>query len=211
MSSYSSTTQARPSGTFRDAGLHRPVRVLIVDDHPAIRAGLEGVLAPEPDLVAVGMAANVRAGLAEAQRMSPQIAIVGDHLPGRDGLSLTLALKRLREPPAVLIYSAFADARLTVGATIAGAEGVIKKSSRPDELCTALRAIANGLQVMPGAPSEMAAIAARLDPEDLPILGMLTNGVPPVEVAEVLGITEEWLYARRWAILRRIAALPRAR
>jgi DNA-binding NarL/FixJ family response regulator len=193
-------------GSRESGRLSRPARVLIVDDHPGVRAGLEGVLLDQADLVVVGMAANANDALAEAERLSPRVAIVDYHLPGRDGLSLTRQLKRLHEPPAVLIYSAFADARLTLGALVAGADGVTKKSSRADELCAALRAVANGLRVMPRVPSEMTAIAAHVDAEDLPILGMLMNGVPPVEVAEVLGLTEEWLDIRRWAILERIGA-----
>jgi hypothetical protein len=54
-------------------------------------------------------------------------------------------------------------------------------------------------------PSEMiSAIAAQLRPEDLPILGMLMNGVAPAEVAETLDITEQWLVIRRWAIVMRV-------
>jgi DNA-binding NarL/FixJ family response regulator len=206
MSREPMTTPEQLRGSRQNGRPERPIRVLIVDDHPAIRTGLEGVIAVEADLVPVGMAANARGALAEAGRLAPDVAIVDYHLPGRDGLSLTLQLKRLHKPPAVLIYSAFADARLTVGAIVAGADGVVKKSSRPEDLRSALRSIASGELVMPRVPAETMAIAARVGPDDLPILGMLMNGVPPHEVAEVLGMTEEWLDIRRWAILERIAA-----
>lgn len=209
MSPYPATTLEHRHGPHEDRRLDDPVRVLIIDDHPAICAGLEGVLALEPDLVAVGSAANAREGLAQAQLLSPQAAIVDYHLPGRDGLSLTLQLKRLDQPPAVVIYSAFADARLAIGALVAGADGVVEKSSRPDELCAALRTVTGGRLMIPSVPSEMTTIAAGVDPDDLPILGMLMNGVAPGEVAEVLGITEEWLDMRRWAILQRITASAR--
>lgn len=203
------TTTSQQLSDSHQGHLNRPVRVLIVDDHPAIRAGLNGVVGAEPDLVVVGTAANAREALAEAEHLAPQVAIVDYHLPGRDGLSLTLQLKRLQKPLAVVIYSAFADARLTIGAIVAGADGVVKKSSRPDVLCAALRTAAGGRRVMPSVPSEMTTIAARVDADDLPILGMLMNGVAPGEVAEVLGITAEWLDMRRWAILERIAAPAR--
>jgi DNA-binding NarL/FixJ family response regulator len=191
-------------GVDRDA-CDRPVRVLIVDDHPAVRTGVAGVLAAEADLDPVAMVATAREAAAEARRLSPGVAIVDYRLPGRDGLSLTIELKRLPHPPGVLIYSAFADARLAVGAIVAGADSIVKKSSTGDELCAAVRSVARGVRARPEVPPEtMTAIAAQLQPEDLSILGMLTNGVRPGEVAEALGMTDEWLAIRRWAILKRV-------
>jgi two-component system, NarL family, response regulator DevR len=186
-----------------------PVSVLIVDDHPAVRAGIERVLADEADIAPVAMVATARAALAEAQRLSPRVAIVDYHLPDRDGLSLTRQLKALPHPPAVLIYSAFADARITVGAVLAGADGVANKTCRADELCTAVRTIANGSSSLPVVPTDMmSAIASELEHEDLPILAMLMNSVPPAELADALNITTDWLEMRRWAILQRVAERP---
>jgi DNA-binding NarL/FixJ family response regulator len=186
-----------------------PVSVLIVDDHPAVRAGVERVLATEPDIAPVTTVATARGALAEAQRLSPRIAIVDYHLPDRDGLSLTRQLKALPHPPAVLIYSAFADARLTIGAIVAGADGVADKNCPADELCTAVRRIANGCSSLPVVPPEMMrAIASELEPEDLPILAMLVSRTPPAEIAGALNITTQWLETRRWAILQRVAERP---
>jgi two-component system, NarL family, response regulator DevR len=144
-----------PGGRAGGDSLDRPVRVLIVDDHSAVRAGVAGVLAAEADLDPVAVVATPRDAAAEARRLSPEVAIVDYHLPGRDGLSLTIELKRLPHPPAVLIYSAFADARLAVGAIVAGADGIVKKSSTGQELCAAVRSAARGLRATPDVPSEM--------------------------------------------------------
>jgi len=54
----------------------------------------------------------------------------------------------------------------------------------------------------------MSAIASELEHEDLPILAMLMNGVPPAELADALNITTDWLEMRRWAILHRVAERP---
>jgi FixJ family two-component response regulator len=53
-------------------------------------------------------------------------------------------------------------------------------------------------------PKALKAIASRLDPRDTPILAMLVHGTPAPEIADVLGITEQWLHTRRWAILKRL-------
>lgn len=209
MSTQSPTTQTQLYDR-RDGGSGQPIRVLIIDDHPAIRAGVAGVLAAEPDIEPVAMVATAREALIEAGRASLDVAIVDYHLPDRDGLSLALQLKALPDPPAVLIYSAFADARLRMGASIAGADALASKDCPADELCATVRVVANGGCSLPAIPAEvLSAVASRLEVEDLPILGMLVNRIAPAEVAEVLGISSEWLEMRRWAILQRIASPDR--
>lgn len=116
------TNSLQPGVSCRGVDRHAldlPVRVLIVDDHPAVRAGVAGVLAAEADLNPAATVATARDAAAEARQLSPRVAIVDYHLPDRDGLSLTIELKRLPHPPGVLIYSGFADARLAVGAIVA--------------------------------------------------------------------------------------------
>ena len=203
------STQSTETVVTDRARLDPPVSVLIVDDHPAVRAGVGRLVADQADMAPVAIVATARDALAEAQRLSPRIAIVDYHLPDRDGLSLTRQLKALPHPPAVLIYSAFADARTTVGAVLAGADGVANKTCRADELCTAVRTIAAGSSSLPVVPPDiMSAIASELEHEDLPILAMLMNGVPPAELADALNITTDWLEMRRWAILHRVAERP---
>jgi DNA-binding NarL/FixJ family response regulator len=92
---------------------------------------------------------------------------------------------------------------------IAGADGLASKGSRGDELCRAVRAVAAGRGAMPPiSPATMRLIGERLGADDLPILGMLVHGTPPAEVAQTLGMTPEWLEARRWAMLSRLTRDP---
>lgn len=193
------------------ASAPRAVRVLIVDDHPAVRAGLQGVLDADPGLVPVGAVGTARAALAECERLVPDVVVVDYHLPDHDGLTLTRQLKALHRPPRVLIYSAYADAPLTVATIVAGADGIANKGGRGDDLCLAVRAVAGGQPALPSVlPSAMSTLAARLDPDDIPILGMLVHGTPPAEIAEVLAISERWLDARRWGMLERLTRSPSA-
>jgi DNA-binding NarL/FixJ family response regulator len=107
----------------------------------------------------------------------------------------------------VLIYSAYADAHMIVAAIVA--DGVANKGGSGDDLCEAIRAVARGHPAFPPIPpTAVSAMAARLDPSDVPILGMLVHGNLAAEIADVLGITEPSLDARRWAILKRLTAPP---
>jgi hypothetical protein len=95
---------------------------------------------------------------------------------------------------------------------IAGADGVVHKSALASELCDTVRTVAaGGTAIPPAAPGAHAVVAARLDPEDLPILAMLLDGTAPEEIARVLGMRPPWLAARRWAMLERLRRLPTRR
>jgi DNA-binding NarL/FixJ family response regulator len=189
----------------RRHGTNQALRVLVVDDHPAVRAGLSELIAAEPGLTPVAAVATAGEGLAQAIALAPGVAIVDHRLPDHDGLTLTRRLKTLPEPPGVLVYSAYADPTMVIGAIVAGADGVVAKTARGHQICDAVRAIADGQPALPPvSPTALSRIATRLDPSDTPILAMLVHGTPPSEIAEVLAISEDWLDARRWAILQHL-------
>jgi DNA-binding NarL/FixJ family response regulator len=192
----------------RDAGTET-TRVLVVDDHSAVRSGVAAVLAGEPDLEPVGEACAAREALALAEETRPHVAIVDFQLGDRDGLTLCRQLKELPSPVRVVLYSAYADGPLAIAGVIAGADGVVHKAALASELCDTVRTVAAGENVIPPAtPSAQAIVAARLDPEDLPVLAMLLDGTEPDEIADVLGMAPGWLAARRWAMLERLRRIP---
>ena len=84
-------------------------RLVVVDDHPAVRAGLRELLASEADFDMVAAVATAEAAMEVAKRAPIDVAVVDYQLGGRNGLWLSRKLKRLPEPPAVLIYSAYTD------------------------------------------------------------------------------------------------------
>jgi DNA-binding NarL/FixJ family response regulator len=116
-------------------------------------------------------------------------------------------LKVIAESPAVLIYSAYADASLAIAAMVAGADGLVNKAAPADELIDALRIVARGGIVAPPlSPAPMEEAARALDEADLPILGMIASGTLSGEIAEVLGLGEAELAARRAAMVDRLKA-----
>lgn len=178
--------------------------LVLVDDHPAVRAGLRGLLDDEDDVAVRATAASAREGFEAIADLRPTVALLDHHLPDDDGLSLCLRTRALAAPPHVVIYSAFADAAMAVRAAIAGADAVVAKSTPPRTLLAVLRAAAGGglrLRLDAGA---LRAAGERLEAADLPILGMLAHAVPAPEVAATLGLEPEWLTARRWAMLARL-------
>jgi DNA-binding NarL/FixJ family response regulator len=166
------------------------IRLLIVDDHPAMRAGLTAVLRAEPGLVPLATASSAEDLDVAIQRTAPDIVLLDYHLPGADGLRLCRRLKRLAPAPAVLLYSAYADSSLVIPAVLAGADGLLNKSAPAPELFDALRSVARGERVIPPIPRELLAGASeQLVAEQLPVLAMMIDGTPPAEVAETLRLS----------------------
>jgi DNA-binding NarL/FixJ family response regulator len=179
--------------------------IVLIDDHPAVRAGLRGLIEDEDGMRVAASAATAREGFEAIADTQPALALIDLHLPDDDGLSLCLRTRTLPAPPRVIIYSAFADAGLAVRARIAGAEGVLPKSTPPGALLDALRdGAGSGFDAR-----ALRAVGERLDPGDLPILGMLAHGVATREIEMTLGLEPASLEARRWAMLARLGSARR--
>jgi DNA-binding NarL/FixJ family response regulator len=162
------------------------IRVVVVDDHPAMRAGLNTVLRREPGIVVCALAANGREAL-HALGFEPDVALVDYHLGDEDGIALCRRLKREAEGLHVLVYSAHARGGLALAGRLAGADGVVDKGTPADELLDAIRAVARGNSVFPSIAPELArAPHSRIDRDDVPLLGMLADGASQGEVAAVL-------------------------
>jgi DNA-binding NarL/FixJ family response regulator len=184
--------------------------VLVVDDHHAVRLGIQMLLDDEPGIEVVASASSYEEGLEEAARFAPDIAVIDYHLPDRDGLALTRNLVRTAGAPRVLVFSAYADERLALAALVAGADAILGKNTLGLELCYLIESLARGEKCRFEISTQgLAAVGEDLDIEDRPILGMLAAGTDPREIATVLGLTEDELHARRSAMLKRLKAPPR--
>lgn len=163
------------------------IRIAIVDDHHAVRLGLTSALRSEPGLVPVGTAATVRDVDALLYRTRPDVVLLDHNLPDGDGLTLCHEIKGRPLAPAVLIYSAFADASLTVPAIVAGADGVLDKGMPARDLFEAIRRVGARRPALPPVSPEHRRVAvAALAQHDVPILAMLLERVPLNEIAEAL-------------------------
>jgi DNA-binding NarL/FixJ family response regulator len=141
----STSTNSHPQAASVDPA--EVTTVLVVDDHQAVRLGIQMLLDDEPGIEVVASAASYDEGLEEAERFHPDIAVVDYHLPDRDGLALTRKLVTMPKPPRVLVFSAYADERLGLAALVAGADAVLGKNTMGLELCYLIDALARGEKV----------------------------------------------------------------
>jgi DNA-binding NarL/FixJ family response regulator len=115
------------------------IKVLVVDDHPVLRAGLEAVLRAEPGFRCVGVAADGGQLWDLLGRTRPDVVVLDRHLGDEDGIAICRAVRDVPGAPAVLLYTADDTAPLREDALAAGAADVVEKTVDVDVLFDAIR------------------------------------------------------------------------
>ena len=188
------------------------IRLLIVDDHPVLRAGLGSLLAIERDLVVVGQADNGEAAVAHWPTVRPDIALVDLFMEGIDGVE---TIRRIRQvdPKARVIVLSSSDAEEDAGLVMAaGARGFVSKTVGHEQIVAAIRevhagatGVQRGVRADPRGPrSEL------LSPREMEALGHLRQGSTYAEIARAMGISERTAKWHVAAILTKLNVHDRA-
>jgi DNA-binding NarL/FixJ family response regulator len=119
------------------------IRVVLADDHAAIRAGMRLMLEQAPDITVVGEAADGAVAVRQATALRPDVVLMEIRMPGTDGISATRAITSARLAD-VLILTTFDFDDYLFGALRAGAAGFLLKSVEPASLIDAIRRVAAG-------------------------------------------------------------------
>ena len=120
------------------------IRVLVADDHPAFRRGLELMLAGVDDVAIVGLAETGTRVVEMARALSPDVVLMDLRMPDLDGIEATRRITRMEAPPAVVVLTMFEDDDSVFAAMRAGARGYLLKGADEDEILRAVRASAAG-------------------------------------------------------------------
>ncbi|MFC0028631.1 response regulator [Micromonospora chaiyaphumensis] len=121
-----------------------PVRVLIVDDDPLVRAALSMILGGAPDVRVVGEATDGAEVPAAVTAYAPDVVLMDIRMPRVDGLAATEALRAAPDPPEVLVLTTFDADEQVLRALRAGASGFLLKDTPPAEIVAAVRRVAAG-------------------------------------------------------------------
>ncbi len=121
-----------------------PVRVLVVDDDPLVRAGLSLMLAGSKEVQIVGEAGDGAAVPAAVVANRPDVVLMDIRMPGVDGLAAAEAVQRQPDPPAVIMLTTFDADEYLLRALHAGASGFLLKDTPPPELVRAILLVAAG-------------------------------------------------------------------
>jgi len=175
------------------------ITVLLVDDHPLFRAGVQTLLDSVPDVELVAVAADGEGAVREATLNRPDVVLMDLTMPGMGGLEATRRIVHACPGSAVLVLSMLDDDESVLAAMRAGARGYVPKGAGQEELLTAIRAVATGGAVFGAGVA--ARILAGLDRSPAPAFPGLTE-----RESEVLSLMAEGLDNRRIAERLQVSA-----
>ena len=195
-----SRAYARRSVPARD----EPIRVMLVDDHHLVRAGLRAVLHGCTDISIVGEASGGRDSVATALRIHPEVIVMDLDMPLGDGLSATRELRSLLPDARVLVVTMYEEREKLLPVLDAGARGYLCKSAADSELAEAIRVVAAGdVYVRPAVARALASATVeppqarvnararleRLSERERSVVILPARGFNGPEIGRQLGIT----------------------
>jgi DNA-binding NarL/FixJ family response regulator len=189
------------------------IRVLIADDHPLARAGLQQLLGSVEDIAVVGAAAGGEEALRLAVEREPDVILMDLEMPDKDGIEATRELRTRRPAAAVVVLTSFSDRERILAALDAGAIGYLLKDADPDELAGAIRAATRGdAPLHPRAARELLDRnrgGPQLTEREQEVLALVAEGLPNKLIARRLAISERTVKGHLTHIFERIGVTDR--
>lgn len=182
------------------------IRVLIADDQALVRAGLRTILQKSQGFDVVGEAADGRQAISQARAIAPDVVLMDVRMPGLDGIAATREIRNQPDPPRILVLTTFDLDEYVYSGLRAGASGFLLKDALPDELISAIRAVAAGDAVIAPAatrrlierfvdtsqepdPAQQRSMAT-LTEREREVLILIARGLSNAEIADRLHLAE---------------------
>jgi DNA-binding NarL/FixJ family response regulator len=178
-----------------------PIRIVVADDHPIVRAGIVGLLESEPGIEVVGEAADGAQAVAVAEAERPDLVLMDLRMPELDGAAATARIVASSPATRVLVLTTYETDDHILAAIEAGASGYLLKAAPQAEILAGIRAVAAGETVL--APTIAAKLVSRvragasvtstapqLSPRELDVLRLVAAGRSNPEIARSLFIGE---------------------
>lgn len=195
---------------------HKPITLVIADDHPVVRDGLSGMFAADPGFEVLGEAADGAEAIQLAQTLRPDVILMDLRMPGMDGLTAITELTRRGIPAKVLVLTTYDTDTYVMPAIEAGATGYLLKDAPRDVLLRAVQAAARGQATL--SPSVATKLISKVrtpatDPlsqRELEVLALVAAGTTNREAAAKLFISEATVKSHLLNIYGKLGVSDRA-
>jgi two-component system, NarL family, response regulator len=199
-----SLTTERPVTTTQITGA---IRILLVDDHPVVRAGLTSMLSTIPGLAVCGAASTGEEALEMIDSEQPDVLLLDLRMPGMTGIELLKAIRAKTSPPKTLVLTSYESDEEIYRAIEAGAHGYLLKSTPQAEIVAAIQTVRSGRHHIP--PRIAARLAERmvrsaLTQRELEILEMVVRGLTNKQIGHALQISENTARNHINSIIRKL-------
>jgi two-component system NarL family response regulator len=193
--------------------MNDPIRILLADDHPSLRAGLASILNAEPGLTVVAEAGSGRETLIKTGASSPDVLVVDLRMPDGDGIETIKQLVSKNPQVRVLVLTTYDNEEDIFNALEAGARGYILKDTTREEIIEAVRQVHAGNRFLPSAIASRLAdrmIRPTLTPRELDVLRLVSRGRTNKEIAAAMFISEETVKSHMKGLFQKLGVHDRA-
>jgi DNA-binding NarL/FixJ family response regulator len=197
------------------------IRILIADDHPVVRDGLEAILSTQADFQVIGQAVDGQEMVEKAGVLQPDVILLDLEMPGLDGVEALRQVRAVNPTVQAIVFTAFDTDERILGAVRAGAKGYLLKGASRDEIFKAIRVVQQGgsllqpvvatklLQHITATQSETSGFTPHLTAREMDVLHQLAQGKNNKEIATQLHITERTVKFHVSSILQKLNARNR--
>ena len=189
----------------------KKITVLIADDHEIVRTGLAAVFGFQDDFKVVGEATDGEQAVVQALELKPDVVIMDLMMPVKDGVEAAREILAAHPETRVVILTTFATSALIIDAIEAGASGAISKDTPNADLLAYIRRVAAGEQVLSSDIRDLvqAEESAKLTKRQQEILRHIAKGLSNLDIANVLGISEDGVKFHLRSLFTKIGAANR--
>ncbi len=197
--------------------------IVIVDDHPIVRAGMRAILQAAPDIQIVGEGENAADALRLVASLRPDVLALDVQLPDRNGLEVTRQLREQGTTTAILILTADDDPQTLFGLLESGAVGYVLKDDALETLVSAVRTAARGetwlspsaarqvvKRAVAGVPPGAEAALSALTPREIEVLRLIGRGLDNTAIAQELVLTKRTVQNHISSIYSKLGLTSRA-
>jgi NarL family two-component system response regulator LiaR len=190
------------------------VRILIVDDHPVVRDGLNAILSTQPDFEVIGEAGNGEEAIKQVEILKPDVILMDLEMPGVDGIEALTRLTGIDPDIRVIVLTVFDTDERILNSVQAGARGYLLKDAPRDKIFNAIRVVSQGGSLIhPLVVSKLLsqkkndnAAGESLSERELDVLNLLGQGLLNKQIASQLFISERTVKFHVSSILSKLGA-----